>query len=147
MSGGIGQEGQMQKAAHSIHDPKHKAGFTNETNDCAVRAMANAFGISYPRAHAAMKVAGRQDRKGTAVGVIDKVVTQEHNGKRAVRLNHIGTGKDQRQVSIGTFCKYRTTGSYYCIVRGHAFAIVDGVVQDAFKNKAGKRIYRAYEIV
>lgn len=137
----------MQKAAHSIHDPKHKAGFTNETNDCAVRAMANAFGISYERAHAAMKANGRKDRKGAYNLTIHNAITQEHGGKRAVQLNHIGTGKDQRQVTIGTFCKFRTTGSYYCIVRGHAFAIVDGVVQDAFKNKAGKRIYRAYEIV
>ena len=137
----------MQKATHTIHDPKHTAGFTNETNDCAVRAMANAFGISYERAHAAMKAAGRKDRKGTYNLTIHNTITQEYDGKKAVQLNHIGTGKDQRQVSIGTFCKYRTTGSYYCIVRGHAFAVVNGVVQDAFKNKAGRRIYRAYEIV
>ena len=148
LSGGIGRGTKMQKAVHSIHDPKYSAGFTKETNDCAVRAMANAFGISYEKAHAAMKANGRQDRKGTYNLTIHNTITQEHGGKKAIQMNHIGKGwEGKRQVTIGTFCKYHTKGSFYCIVKGHAFAIVDGVVQDAFKNKAGKRIYRAYEIV
>lgn len=138
----------MQKAAHSIHDPKHSNGFSHETNDCAVRAMANAFSVPYVHAWAAMRAAGRKDKKGTAVGVIDKVVTGEHGGKRGHRMERVGKSYEgKHEVTIGTFCKYHPTGRFYCIVRGHAFAIVDGVVQDAFKNRAGRRIYRAYEIV
>lgn len=140
----------MLKAAHTIHDPKYNAGFSNETNDCAVRAMANAFGISYPRAHMAMKVAGRQDGKGTFNDTIHAAITQEYDGKKAFPLERVGRnweGVGKRQVTIGTFCKFHPHGRFYCIVKGHAFAIVDGVVQDSFRNKAGRRIYRAYEIV
>jgi hypothetical protein len=137
----------MKKVAHTIADPKHSAGYASEASDCAVRAMANTFGVTYAYAHQAMKSAGRKDKKATPVSAIHSVVTKEHGGKVAHQLEHIGKGAGKRQVTIGTFCKYHPHGSFYCIVRGHALAIVDGVVQDAFRNRAGKRIYRAYEIV
>jgi hypothetical protein len=135
------------RAPHSISNPNVAAGFGNETKDCAVRAMANSFGVPYAYAHAAMKVAGRKERNGTPVNAIHEVVTAEHAGKRGVKIEHIGKGVGQRQVSIGVFCKYHPHGSFYCIVRGHAFAVVNGVVQDSGFNKASRRIYKAYEIV
>ena len=134
------------KAPHKISNPKVTEGFSKEDNDCAVRAMANSFGTSYAYAWLMMKAAGRPDGKGTQVTAIHKVMTLTHEGKVAHQLTHIGKGAGKRQVTIGTFCKYHPHGSFYCIVRGHALAIVDGVVQDAFHNKPGRRIYRAYEI-
>lgn len=144
----------MKKVAHAIYDPKHSAGYAHETNDCAVRAMVNSFGVSYDYAHAAMKAGGRKDKAGTYNDTIDKVITAEHNGKRAVQMPGIGKawrsaqeGRREREVTIGTFCKYHPHGQFYCIVRGHAFAVVDGMVCDSGRNRAGRRIYKAYEIV
>jgi len=135
------------RAPHAISNPKAAAGFGKETNDCAVRAMANSFGVPYAYAHAAMKAAGRKEGKGTRLADIHEVVISEHGGKRGVQIERIGKGVGQSQVSIGVFCKYHPHGSFYCIVRGHAFAVVNGVVQDSGFNKAGRRIYKAYEIV
>jgi len=137
----------MKKVAHTINNPKTAAGWAHETKDCAVRAMVNSFGVSYAYAHAAMATAGRQPKKGTAPSIIDKVITAKHGGKVAHQLEHVGKGAGKRQVTIGTFCKYHPRGSFYCIVRGHAFAVVDGVVCDSGRNRAGRRIYKAYEIV
>ena len=140
----------MQKAAHSISNPKDAAGFWYETNDCAVRALANAFGAGYAKAHSVLKAAGRQDKRGTAVDVIHNVVLKGCDGKRGYQLHNVGHGWEglhKREVTIGTFCKYHPTGRFYCIVRGHALAIVDGVVQDSGRNRSGRRIYKAYEII
>jgi len=140
----------MQKAVHSISNPKDAAGFWYETNDCAVRALAHSFGIDYARAHSVLKAAGRKDKRGTPVNIIHNVVLQEHGGKRGYQLQRVGRsweGLDKHEVTIGTFCKYHPKGRFYCIVRGHALAIVDGVVQDSGRNRAGRRIYKAYEIV
>ena len=150
LSGGIGQGTKMQKAIHSISNPKDSAGFWYETNDCAVRALANAFDVGYAKAHSVLKAAGRQDKKGTPVDMIHNVVLRGCDGKRGYQLHHIGKGWEavgKRQVTIGTFCKYHTKGRFYCIVKGHALAIVDGVVQDSGRNRPGRRIYKAYEIL
>jgi hypothetical protein len=135
------------RAPHKIANSKVAEGFSKEDNDCAVRALANAFGTSYTYAHDAMAAAGRKEGKGTSLAIIHDLVTQEHGGKRGAKIERVGKGVGQRQVSIATFCKFHPHGRFYCIVRGHAFAVVDGVVHDAFVNKAGRRIYRAYEIV
>jgi len=144
----------MKKVAHSLHNPNVAAGYATETNDCAVRAMANSFGVSYAYAHQAMKTAGRKDKKVTPVSVIEEVITKEHGGKVAVQIPTIGQAclsvspeNRTHEITIATFCKQNPHGRFYCLVRGHALAIVDGVVQDSFRNKAGKRIYKAYEIV
>ena len=133
--------------AHSFHDPKSSAGFTHETNDCSVRAMVNAFGLPYAYAHATMAAAGRKEKKGMLNRYIHNVVTGTHEGKFGKQLATVGRKEGQRQVTIATFCKYHPYGSYYCIVRGHAFAVVDGVVQDSGRNKSGKLIHTVYEIV
>lgn len=134
-------------APHAISNPRASAGLGNESNDCAVRALSHAFNVPYTYAHAAMAAGGRKQCKGTSIITIHQVVTREHNGKRGVAMETIGIGPGKRQVSIATFCKYHPQGSFYCIVRGHAFAVVDGVVHDAFVNKAGRRIYKAYRIL
>jgi hypothetical protein len=50
---------------------EHSRNF-NEINDCAVKAVAVACGVDYPVAHAALKAAGRKDRKGASIKTILK---------------------------------------------------------------------------
>lgn len=137
----------MKTVAHNLHNPSVESGYAHETQDCAVRAMANAFGVPYAYAHQVFEAAGRKSSRPTSVKVIKNIVTQEHGGKKGIHMDRIGRGAGQRQVTISTFCRFHPTGTYYCIVSDHAFAVVNGVVQDTFKNKGGRRIRLAYEIV
>jgi hypothetical protein len=139
-----------------------------ETNDCVVRAFASSFGVSYDYAHryVADKF-GRKPRKGT-YGTITTLVKMSDslikvNGKKirplGVRHNdHLlkslmydvtvkGVTK-KRNMTVGTFVKQNPKGTFFVLVRQHAFTIKDGVVignpEDAIKTKRPMRC--AFEI-
>ena len=139
-----------------------------ETNDCVVRAFASAFDVSYDYAH--KYVADefkRKPRKGT-YGTITTLVKMSDNllkvnGKKicpvGVRHNdHLlkslmydvtvkGVTK-KRNMTVGTFVKQNPKGTFFVLVRRHAFTIKDGVVignpEDAIKTKRPMRC--AFEV-
>jgi hypothetical protein len=139
-----------------------------ETNDCVVRAFASSFGVSYDYAHRYVADEfGRKPRKGT-YGTIKTLVEMSDslikvNGKKicplGVRHNvHLlkslmydvtvkGVTK-KRNMTVGTFVKQNPKGTFFVLVRQHAFTIKDGVVignpEDATKTKRPMRC--AFEI-
>ena len=139
-----------------------------ETNDCVVRAFASSFDVSYDFAH--KYVADefkRKPRKGT-YGTITTLVKMSDNllkvnGKKicpvGVRNNHHMLGSlmydvtvkgvtKKRNMTVGTFVKQNPKGTFFVLVRQHAFTIKDGVVignpEDATKTKRPMRC--AFEI-
>ena len=139
-----------------------------ETNDCVVRAFASSFDVSYDYAHKYVADEfGRKPRKGT-YGTITTLVKMSDNllkvnGKKicpvGVRHNdHLlrslmydvtvkGVTK-KRNMTVGTFVKQNPKGTFFVLVRRHAFTIKDGVVignpEDAIKTKRPMRC--AFEI-
>ena len=139
-----------------------------ETNDCVVRAFASSFDVSYDYAHKYVADEfGRKPRKGT-YGTITTLVKMSDNllkvnGKKicpvGVRHNdHLlrslmydvtvkGVTK-KRNMTVGTFVKQNPKGTFFVLVRRHAFTIKDGVVignpEDAVKTKRPMRC--AFEI-
>ena len=139
-----------------------------ETNDCVVRAFASSFGVSYDYAHKYVADEfGRKPRKGT-YGTIKTLVKMSDslikvNDKKicplGVRHNdHLlkslmydvkvkGVTK-KRNMTVGTFVKQNPKGTFFILVRQHAFTIKDGVVignpEDATKTKKIMRC--AFEI-
>lgn len=139
-----------------------------ESNDCVVRAFASCFEIQYDEAHAFVKEKfKRENRKGT-YGTVWKMKTLQDsgillNGKNVQILGTIKkndsfenldtivskNGVDKRKrMTVGQFSKKYTKGTYFIIVRGHAFTIKDGIVignkEDA--NKIKRPIVNAFEI-
>jgi hypothetical protein len=140
-----------------------------ETNDCVVRAFASAFDVSYDYAHKYVaEEFNRKPRKGTYFTTSKLVKLSESfikvNGKK---LMPIGTKsnslvypyslsyevkvkgeKVKRQMTVGTFVKKNPKGTFFVLVKGHAFTIKDGVVignpEDAIKTKRPMR--SAFEI-
>jgi hypothetical protein len=89
----------------------------NEKNDCTVRAYALAANIEYKQAHANMFLAGRKCRRGFA---IDKFYTEEF-GKPLPRPN----------MTVKNYVMYIAhTGRWIIEIRGHVFAVIDGVIHD-----------------
>jgi hypothetical protein len=131
----------------------------SETRDCVVRAIASCFDIEYDSAHKFVKETfSRQNRRGTfntaqkLVRLVDRNFTL--NGKSihttGVRNNSSMIGslrydvivkgkKTKREMTVGKFVQDNPTGTFFMLVRGHAFTIKDGVVignpEDAKKLK------------
>ena len=89
-------------------------GFVNEKLDCAVRAYSIARGIPYSDAHMLFKQAGRLDRHKTYL---------EHYQK-------LGFNFCLFDGTVAQFVRLHPRGRYYIGIRGHAMALVDGVIYD-----------------
>ena len=118
-----------------------------EKNDCAVRAFANAFNITYDVAHEfTAKEFKRKARKGTqnVFNTLSKLgsvtfelfsntlfpETKEYN---LVPVNApINTDYTHKKVAytVKTFCAEFNTGTYIVLVNKHALTIKDGIVID-----------------
>jgi hypothetical protein len=135
-----------------------------ETNDCVVRAFASAFDVTYDYAHKYVaEQFGRKPRKGTyytaskitklSEGVLkvnDKKIipvgTKSNSVVYPYSLSYEVKVKGdvvKRQMTVGTFVKKNPKGTFFVLVKGHAFTIKDGVVignpEDAIKTKRPMR--------
>jgi hypothetical protein len=131
----------------------------NETNDCVVRAFASSFEVPYDFAHKYVaEVFKRENRKGTFMTspILVKLSDNktEINGKKIYtvgnRINdYMGDSlvydvkvkgqKVKRDMTVGTFINKNPTGTFFILVRGHAFTIKNGVVigndEDSIKKR------------
>ena len=97
-----------------------------ESNDCAVRAYALFKDIPYDDAHTIFKNLGRKDGRGTKNHLIYDLLGRKHRILGAGTLNQL----------IAQF----PNGRVYGMKRGHAFAIIDGVLHDSWKVGGKSRI-------
>ena len=140
----------------------------NETNDCVVRAFASSFEVDYDFAHQYVTdVFKRKPRDGT-VNTVSTLVEMsdnntEVNGKKLYTVGNrtdkwminslvyevkVKGQKVKRNMTVGTFIKNNPTGTFFILVRGHAFTIKNGVVignrEDAIQKR--KVVRCAFEI-
>lgn len=129
----------------------------SETNDCVVRAFASSFEIPYDAAHkyvaayfnrkprcgtfaTATKLVKMSDEKikinKKMVYPVGKRLTDSMFGSLSYDVKVKGVTK-RRNMTVGTFIKKNPIGTFFVIVKGHAFTIKDGVVignyEDAVK--------------
>jgi hypothetical protein len=123
----------------------------NESNDCMVRAFANATGKSYEESHAVFAAVGRKNNKGTTTSIIPEVMKQ--HGFNCSILGYCNTAKFcahynptarryKTSVTVSRLLqvpKY-TKGSHVFVVRGHAFCVIDGKILDQSVIKQGRRV-------
>ena len=118
-----------------------------EKNDCAVRAFANAFNITYDMAHSfTAKEFKRKARKGTkhmfstlqSLGSVtfdlfsDTLFPETKTYKlKCVNkpINKAYTHKPV-QYTVKTFCATFSKGTYIVLVNKHALTVKDGIVID-----------------
>lgn len=92
-------------------------GYAHEKNDCTVRAYAVAAEIDYKVAHVELFLAGRKVKKGF---VVEKFYTEKF-GKPMGRPN----------MSVGKFVSLIAgSGNWIIKIRGHVFAVKEGVIYD-----------------
>ena len=115
-----------------------------EKNDCAVKAIAAAAGVSYEISHAFTgEYLMRTRRMGTLLGMFLPNITKEPMmlGSKRVEFKSLDNIKItngyklygevvRRKKTVKSFIKDNPRGSFVVSVAGHALAIVDGVLID-----------------
>ena len=115
-----------------------------EKNDCAVKAIAAAAGVSYEISHAFTgEYLMRTRRMGTLLGMFLPNITKEPMmlGSKRVEFKSLDNIKItngyklygevvRRKKTVKSFIKDNPRGSFVVSVAEHAFAIVDGVLID-----------------
>lgn len=130
--------------AYATCRPKDSSAFAGETNDCSVRAFSLALNIPYAEAHALCAKHGRQYGKGTLWWTSHKVAWD--CDMVPVLTYDAYAPRGARYPTLAQFIKEYPKGHFYLIRRGHAFALIDGVVHDwTHGTGARSRILRAYK--
>lgn len=104
----------------------------NEARDCTVRALAAVKDMQYDQAHAALAAAGREPRRGMSLEQLKPAYAAQGGGCYINRSD---------RPTLASFLRDQPAGKYIVLVRGHVFALVDGVQIDMEKNGARKRVW------
>lgn len=124
-----------------------------ETNDCTVRALMAAANISYDAAHSLMAKHGRKFGKGTYHETQVKAYEEAGGDLRAVfgttkgakyRANKTKDVPHQKGITLASLLAEIPNGRFVCIMRGHAFAIIDRQLADGGSLPGGSRIQAIY---
>lgn len=116
---------------------KDSAGFTHESRDCVVRAIAEAYSIEYKEAHEICKAAGRKDKKG-----VNTIVVMNH-------IDNFDFYNANPKMTLATFLKKNPTGRFVVRLGGHALSVIDGIIYDdkvSYYNKPGRHVKQYWRI-
>ena len=108
--------------------------------NCTVVALAATAGLPYDVAHSIAEAAGRKRNKGFNSAKLLKYFNKKQGTTQFRKIK-------RSTITVQKFCKNYPTGRYYVRKRGHAYAIVDGIVIDQTKPKPRERILEAWQFV
>ena len=118
-----------------------------ERRDCAVIALAIACGVSYARAHACLKSAGRCDRCGTHNHTIEQAILKA--GRRySVKYSRLVKYRE-KPITVCRLLDWELPkrGAFIVRTSSHFFAYVDGKVYCWMKHNSRARVQRAWQII
>lgn len=101
----------------------------NESNDCSVRAVANASGLSYEVCHAIMQSLGRKNG-------------QMFDTRMAAAGCMVARGKIK---IVNTELSQLNNGKYVIFQQGHCFAYIGGKIVDTVPVDTSKSIVGVFE--
>ena len=124
-----------------------ECGYEGEDNDCGVRALTEAANITYAESHSFWSKLGRQNKHGVYFRWFDKFLEENDGycfGKQVTETTfpyyqHETHKWDDskweyirytKRMNVKTFIQQNPTGRFIVLSRGHAKAIIDGVVHD-----------------
>lgn len=126
--------------------------YKEEKNDCTVKALAVSLAIPYDQAYLyAKQRLNRRRNVGPTAKVLQRAFSfdssfNELKGKALKTTYKQVDGRMlDREMTIGTFAKMYSSGTYYIVVRGHALVVKDGIVFD-HSDKPKRRIKMAWKV-
>lgn len=108
--------------------------------NCTVVALAATAGLPYDVAHSIAEAAGRKKNRGFNSAKLLKYFNKKRGSTQFKKVK-------RSTITVQKFCKNYPTGRYYVRKRGHAYAVVDGIVVDQTKPKPRERILEAWKYV
>ena len=105
----------------------------NDDNNCVVRAIAIAYGLSYKKAYDIAAAAGRKHAKGAYT-------------ENVLQKSGLKYTKFVRHLTINQFLKSNPQGRFIATRRGHAFAIINGTIYDSVTNKKRQIINKLFQV-
>ena len=96
-----------------------------ERNACTVVALWAVTQRPLDQCFEWMRIHGREHRQGMSWLEIDKALSS----MKKFRIKK-GPYTRQNRITLGQFIKKHSVGKYYVLCRGHALAVIDGVVHD-----------------
>lgn len=111
-----------------------------ERNACTVLALHYVTGRSLDDCKLYMARHGRKYQSGMIVKEIESALF----AMKSFKVKK-GPYTEQNRICVSKFCKLHNKGVYYVLVRGHAFAVKDGVVFD-YKLGGRRQVVAAYRI-
>jgi hypothetical protein len=118
------------------------SGFTDENNDCTVRALSEVTGSSYEQSHKFWMRLGRTKGKGSYMKWLDEYMdtnSDEVFGMKVTKHILPYHNRDREPVNnkptikrtnVKTFIQQNPIGKFMVITCNHAKAIVDGEIRD-----------------
>jgi hypothetical protein len=145
----------IKKMQEYISNNGPSVSMKGEYKDCAVRAVAAAFDVSYDTAHIfAESNWKRKRRRGTNTRAIIKTMDEVSKGrlmfnKKAEPTPTINEYPTKRGVvkcksKLSTFANKNNKGTYFVLVRAHATVVKDGIVLDNYSP--GSTVKHAWKI-
>ena len=110
--------------------------FSNESNDCTVRATCLAMSKPYKSIHKVFAKHGRKSGQGVTLATLMAVLLDITKNKMSIVANHA-----VKKHTLAGFIKTHPKGKYVIVKRGHAFAVVDGVALDAHSSCCSARSF------
>jgi hypothetical protein len=113
-------------------------GVNSHKRNCTVLALAHVANIAYLEAFEIAKQAGRQDNKGFKSEKLIAFANKKFGKGHFKKIK-------RTTITVQKFCKKYSQGRYYVRKKGHAYAIIDGVVYDRTSPKPLERILEAWK--
>lgn len=113
---------------------------TLHKRNCTVVALAATAGLPYDIAHSIAEAAGRKKNRGFNSAKLLKFFNKKQGSTQFKKVK-------RSTITVQKFCKNYSTGRYFVRKRGHAYAVVDGIVIDRTKPKPRERILEAWKFV
>lgn len=118
-----------------------------EHNDCTVRAIKNATGVPYRDAHSWAEKRGRKNGKGVYFGTWMQDVATLKEIVYGYRISCVLNPKYRNEMQTLNQCMHlMRKGRYIVLVKGHTFAVIDGVIHDSGHNGDRKRVYSIWQV-
>lgn len=115
---------------------------SDERNACVVRAFALAANQPYEKVYKLCEKHGRKHGAGTRKHTTEAVVREL--GLRLVFDNYYR--RAIKSPTLSQFIEQHPRGRFFVIRRGHAFAVIDGVVHDWANSATGPRSRIVYAV-
>jgi len=121
-----------------------RAGHKHDTKSCTVNALAIVTGLPWQEAQRLLAEAGRRANKGFAISAAARNGTVRGWRFTNVMPTYLGMDSLNTKLSLCRFVRTHPRGRFYLSTRRHAFALIDGKINDWLQTSKNAKLTHAW---